>query len=172
MISLIITHVVTNEGYFITSFIDKTTAYILVCNGIENTLLVEEILDISKKKNIWVNEWNCFEDPIPKISNGLVILDNVEPQDFKNILSKTDIQRSLSTNLWLLISNDKLLQIWQYFDQTNLKISPSARIFFVKPFPSFGYDAIQVQGTGSFHIVLKVRNTHTKINFKLANSSA
>ena len=156
IITIALLHVVTNEEYFIRSFIDKTTAHIIVCYGVENILLVEEVLDLSKEKNIWVNQWNCFEDPIPKTINGLIILDGVEPHDFKNLLARRGIQRGLDTNIWLVVLNNRLLKIWEYFDQTNLRISPSAKIFFLKSALTFGYDAIQIQGTGSFDIVLKV----------------
>ena len=157
MITMTLVNVVINEEYSIRSFIDKTTTNIFICYGIENTLLVEELLDLSKEKNIWVNQWNCFEDPIPKTSDGLVILHDVEPHDFKNILARRGIQRGLNTNIWLVILNNSPLEIWEFFDQRNLRISPNARIFFIKKSISFGQEAIQVQGTGSYEIVLQVR---------------
>ena len=148
--------VVMNEEYFIRSFIDKATAHIIICYGVGNTLLLEEVLSVSKEKNIWVKQWNCFEDPIPEASSGLVILDGIKPYDFKTILARRGIQRGLDTNIWLVISNNRPLQILEYFDQTNLRISPSAKIFFLKSSLTFGYDAFQVEGTGSFDINLRV----------------
>ena len=140
----------------ISPFIDNDIASISICNGYEKDLLVEEVLHVSHQENVWVNQWNCFEDPITKTSYGLIILVDIEPQDFEDILGRENIQRSLTTNHWIVYSNKRTLQIMEYFDKRILRISPSARIFFVKS--SFGkrYDAVQVQGTGSYEVILKV----------------
>ena len=141
----------------IVPFVDNTITSILMCNdNDENIELIEEVMDISYSKNIWLNHWNCFEDPIPKISNGLMILDGIKPKTFKDILNREDIQRSLSSNYWLVISNPETLQIMEYFDQRHLMISLSARIFFVKQSSVLGHYATQVQGTGSYEVVTKV----------------
>ena len=140
----------------ITPFINDAITSISICNGEENSRLYEEVLDVSQRQNIWVNQWNCFEDPIPKTSDGLIILVDIEPQDFEVILGRENIQGSLTTNHWIVYSNQKTLEVMEYFNQKKLRISPSARIFVVKPSFHLGHNAIQVQGTGSYEVFLKV----------------
>ena len=148
----------------ITPFIHDAITSISICNGEENSRLFEEVLNVSQRKNIWVNQWNCFEDPIPKTSDGLIILVDIEPQDFEVILGRENIQGSLTSNHWIVYSNQKTLEVTEYFNQRKLRISPSARIFVVKPSFNPGHDAIQVQGTGSYEVFLKVNTLYPRCN--------
>ena len=79
------------NGKLIRTFIDRNVSSILICNAEENVHLIEQILNASKRENIWLNRWNCFEGPIPKISNGLIILDGIQLHVFLKILGKIEI---------------------------------------------------------------------------------
>ena len=164
IVTLLVMNLIAIQGELIVNpFIDDTTSSIIICNGDENNQLVREALEVSNVENIWISQWNCYDGPIPKASNSLIILIEIEPQDFKDILAREGIQRSLTTNNWIVYSNQKTLQVREYFDQRKLRLSPSARIFFVKPSFYPGHDAIQVQGTGSYEVTQKVLTNQRNI---------
>ena len=148
----------------ITPFINDALTSISICNADKNSRLLEEVLEVSQKENFWVNQWNCFEDPIPKTSDGLIILVDIEPQYFEDILGREDIQGRLTKNQWIVYSNEKTLEVMEFFNQRKLKISPSARIFVVKPSLYPGHHVIQVQGTGSYEVLLKVNTFCERYN--------
>ena len=159
ILTLIYSMAVQSE-LLITPFINDAITSISICNEDENSRLLEEVLDVSQRENIWVNYWNCFEDPIPKTSDGLIILVDIEPYDFEDILGRENIQGSLTTNHWIVYSNQKTLEVMEYFNQRKFRISPSARIFVVKPSFYPGHEAIQVQGTGSYEVIMKVNTLY------------
>ena len=82
---LIVMNSIAIQGDLIVNpFIDDTTSSIFICNGDENNQLVREVLEVSNVENIWISQWNCYNEPIPKASNSLIILIEIEPQDFRH----------------------------------------------------------------------------------------
>ena len=135
-------------------FVSQATRVIVICDPhSENEEVLEEIIDISAKKEIWMNHWDCYNSDIPKTTESLIILNGIEPSIFKDILVRPRIQLSLAYNTWVIIAKGKTSA---YFEQRNLKIGLNANIFIVSR-TILGYEVVQVSGTGTYDSKFKVR---------------
>ena len=151
-------NLVTIQGdLLITSFIDTSIKNILICNADRNTELLDEALELSNSRNLWVEQWDCEHGQIPETGDGVILLIEIEPEDFKNILEKENIQSSLTINTWIIYSQRRSIKILDYFNEKNLRIGPNARIFFVR-----ANDVTQVFGTGSYEVFF-----HVGINYQI-----
>ena len=102
-LALTLINLVTIQGeLLITSFIDDSIKNILVCNADRHTELLDEALELSNSRNLWVEQWDCVNGQIPETGDGVIFLIEIEPQEFKNILEKENIQSSLSSNTWII----------------------------------------------------------------------
>lgn len=153
-LALTLINLVTIQGeLLITSFIDDSIKNILICNVDRNTELLDEALELSNSRNLWVETWDCINGHIPETGDGVILLIEIEPKDFRNILVKENIQSSLSSNTWIIYSQRMTLRVLDYFNEKNLRIGPNARIFFVRPNAiDTVYDVIQIFGTGSYEV--------------------
>ena len=157
-LSLLILPISYCKLHQIEPFVSKATKVIVICDPhSDNEEVLEEVIDISAKEEIWVNHWDCENSPIPKTTEGLIILNGIEASIFKDILDRPRIQLSLAYNTWVIIAKGKTST---YFEQRNLKIGLNANIFVVSR-TILGYDVIQVSGTGTYDSKYKV----DKINF-------
>ena len=101
--------------------------------------------------NLWMSYTQ--EPIIPEdVRNTLIVLDAISPSHFNILLNtNTDIQASLSHNIWLSQLKDSSKVCQDYFQQVELKIGLNAQIFCIKE-----TQVTQVLGTGSQHVIFKV----------------
>ena len=137
-------------------FIDDSTTNIVLCNHSDDVDLIEEITDSSDQSHLWIEFWDCIAQPIPKTYNSLMVLSDIEPNDLRIIFNKENIQRSLTTNTWILYVSEGNPQINQYFNNLKLRLGLNVRLFGVKR-SSVVFDVTQVLGTGTNQVVYKVR---------------
>ena len=144
------------SGQFLDKFIDyKTTNNIILCNHSDDVDLIEEITDSSDQSHLWIEFWDCIAQPIPKTYNSLILLSEIEPNDLRIIFSKENIQRSLTTNTWILYVSEDNRQINQYFNNLKLRLGLNVRLFFVRR-SGVAIEATQVLGTGTNQVIYKV----------------
>ena len=145
---------------FIEKIIGKNFVF---CSKAYNDLFQEKLLENSRTRNIWIENWNCLDHDLPFLRNGVImILDDIRPQDLHRIFTMSGIQNSLSSNLWLILSQSTQNPISKYFDQTNLRIGLNAQILFLD-LSNEQRNVIQVLGTGSYKGEFKVQIVKNKI---------
>ena len=138
-------------------FIDKIIGKNMVfCSKTHNDLFQEKVLENSRTGNIWIENWNCLDHDLPFLRNGVMILDDIRPQDLHRIFTMSGIQNSLSSNLWLILSQSTQNPISKYFDQTNLRIGLNAQILFLD-LSNEQRNVVQVLGTGTSKVEFKVQ---------------
>ena len=141
------------ELHQIEPFVSPSLKVFVICGPhSDNEGVLDEIIDISAKKEIWVNHWDCENSDIPKTTESLIILNGIEPSIFKDILARPRIQLSLAYNTWVIIAKEKRSA---YFEQNNLKIGLNANIFVVSS-TILGHEVVQVSGTGTYNSKFKV----------------
>ena len=137
-------------------FIDKIIGKnIVFCSKTYNDFFQEKVLENSGTGNIWIKNWNCLEHDLPFLRDGVMILDEIEPQDLHRIFTMSGIQNSLSSNLWLILSQSTQNPISKYFDQTNLRLGLNAQILFLD-LSNKQRNVIQVLGAGTYKVEFKV----------------
>ena len=138
---------------FIEKIIGKNFVF---CSKAYNDLFQEKLLENSRTRNIWIENWNCLDHDLPFLRNGVMILDDIRPQDLHRIFTMSGIQNSLSSNLWLILSQSTQNPISKYFDQTNLRIGLNAQILFLD-LSNEQRNIVQVLGTGTYKVEFKVQ---------------
>lgn len=141
---------------FMNQFIDEKTTNIVLCNPTDNIGSLEDVTNISEQSHLWIEYWDCIDQPIPKTYNSLIILSDIEPNDMRMMFAKENIQRSLSTNTWVLYVDDNRKQFSQYFDNLKLSLGLNFRLFVVKR-SRVVFEVTQVLGTGTNQVIYKVR---------------
>ena len=126
---------------------------IVFCSGTYNDLFQEEIAKSIQIGEKWIRNWNCLDKDIPSIVDGLIVLEDIKPQDFHRILAQPNIQNSLSSNVWIVIGR---ISVEEYFNQRNLKIGLNAQILYLDS-QSGMRNVIQIQGTATFDVQFKVK---------------
>ena len=126
---------------------------IVFCSGTYNDLFQEEIANSFQAGERWIRNWNCLDKEIPSIVDGLIVLEDIKPQDFHRILALPNIQNSLSSNVWIVIGRPS---VEEYFNQRNLKIGLNAKILYLD-FQKDMRTVTQVQGTATFDVQFKVK---------------
>ena len=129
---------------------------IVFCSKTYNDLFQEKVLENSRMGDVWIENWNCFEHDLPFLRNGVMILDEIKPQDLHRIFTMSGIQNSLSSNLWLILSQTSKNPISKYFDQTNFRIGLNAQILFLD-LSNEQRNVFQVLGTGKYKVEFKVQ---------------
>ena len=94
---------------------------------------------------------------IPDVNNALIILDEMDPNQFKILLNQEGIQSNLINNFWLIHSSNESMEAKDYFHNNKLKIGLNAQIVFVKKWANEYQDAIQILGTGTSQVLYKVQ---------------
>ena len=93
---------------------------------------------------------------IPVVNNALIILDEIDPNQFNNLLNQEGIQSNLLNNFWLIHSSNESREAKDYFHKNKLKIGLNAQIVFVKKWANEYQDVIQILGTGTSQVSYKV----------------
>ena len=78
------------------------------------------------------------------------------PRDLRIVFSKENIQRSLTTNTWILHVRDENKQIEEFFDKLDLRLGLNVRLFVVKR-SRVEFEVTQVLGTGTIQVIYKVK---------------
>ena len=146
-----------NQGShsFLQPFVNQRPKTIAVCNLAMDDQIYEEIFEMTANFPSWVNYWDCIESGIPQVHQSLIILNEITAKNLQKVFSKSNIQNSISYNMWLIHISGTLQDVYSLFDDVKLKIGINAQLFIVQSSkPS--KDIIQVIGTG-----------HKKVNFKV-----
>ena len=148
---LLILFVHNCHGYDILQYFKaKETVF---CGRTYNDLFQEEIANSFQAGEKWIRNWNCLDKEIPSIVNGLIVLEDIKPQEFLRLLAQPNIQNSLSSNVWIVIGRTS---VEEYFNQRNLKIGLNAQILYLD-FQSGGGIVTQILGTATFQVKRMVR---------------
>ena len=138
---------------YIQSFLDQNPTSISVCNMAVSDQIYEEIFQMSTKANIWTYFWNCLVSEIPQGQGGLIILNDITPNELQKVFSKSHIQNSITYNIWVIYISSK--DTYSLFEEIKLKIGINAQIFIVK-YSGVMNEVIQVIGTGLNQVEFKV----------------
>ena len=127
-------------------------------NSYKESILTKNIcLDFTnstKNESVWLIQWNGLK--IPGVNNALIILDEIDPNQFNNLLNQEGIQSNLLNNFWLIHSSNESREAKDYFHKNKLKIGLNAQIVFVKKWANEYQDVIQILGTGTSQVSYKV----------------
>ena len=141
---------------FVKPFLHANINHVVLCNEESSDDIFEDILDSIGEKDIWINHWNCSRDEIPFVHKGLIILNNVKPKVFKAILKLQGIQKSLSSNLWIVKVPSTVQDLTEYFTESKLKLGLNVQLFFVKSVAELN-SVVQALGLGDFQPKFEVR---------------
>ena len=147
---------------FVKPFLHQNVNHVILCNEESTDDIYEDVLDSISDKDIWINHWNCTRDEIPFVHKGLIILNNVQPEVFKKILKLQGIQKSLSSNLWIVKVPNAVQDFTEYFTESKLKLGLNVQLFFVKSVAK-QYSVVQALGLGNFQPRFEVRHIGTCI---------
>ena len=90
-----------------------------------------KVIEFSHNFDLYLEKWDCFNN-VPKLNKALIVTNNPNPIHFSNLLNQKDAQRSLASNIWLIISRNDSMNLLEYFDNNELRIGLNAQIFFAK----------------------------------------
>ena len=140
---------------YIEPFLKQNPKSISVCNMAISDQIYEEIFQMSTKTNTWTYFWDCLGSEIPQGQGGLIILNNISPNELQKVFSKSHIQNSITYNIWVIYISHSSKDTYSLFDGIKLKIGINAQIFIVKSSGSTK-EVIQVIGTGLNQVEFKV----------------
>ena len=140
---------------YIQPFLKQNPKSISVCNMAVSDDIYEEIFQMSTKTNTWNYFWDCLGSEIPQGQGGLIILNNISPNELQKVFSKSHIQNSITYNIWVIYISHSSKDTYSLFDGIKLKIGINAQIFIVK-FSGSTKEVIQVIGTGLNQVEFKV----------------
>ena len=148
----------TNAQYeFLQYLISDTTKQLLTCNIKGHDFEVDIMVQIQDHHSeLWIKYWDCFGSSIPQVHDAIIILNQIQPFQWYEILQKKNIQLSLSSNFWVIYVTQSEVSITSYFIQKILKIGIDAGILFIKKTPDKKEVITQVIGKGTFETEYKV----------------
>ena len=155
--------ILTNAQYeFLQYLISDTTKQLLTCNIKGHDFEVENMVQIQDHySELWIKYWDCFGSSIPQVHDAIIILNQIQPFQWYEILQKKNIQLSLSSNHWVIyVSPSEVSSITSYFNQKILKIGIDAGILFIKKTPNKKEVITQVIGKGTYETEFKVRSKY------------
>ena len=131
------------------TFLSPDINHVIVCSENSTDGALEYMQSIIDRNDIWIYYWYCAREEIPPIHNGLMILNNVEPEIFKKILQLQGIQNSLTSNLWIIQVPSSVQDLEEYFSKNKLKLSLNIQIFFIKSIKEQN-SVVQALGLGKY----------------------
>ena len=156
----IISKIFPSTTYFVKNFLHSNINNVILCNEESSDDIFEDVFDSTGEKDIWVNHWNCSRDEIPSVHKGLIILNNVRPKIFQNILTLQGIQKVLSSNLWIIKVPSSVQDLAEYFTKSKLKLGLNVQLFFVNSFAGQNH-VVQALGLGDLQPNFKVGQSNT-----------
>ena len=146
------------KSTFLKYFINNSTKYLIICNlnGV-NDLVIDEFVTIAYDFGIWTRNWQCDVEDIPDAQNALMIMNEINEEQFNDVLMKENIQKSLRTNTWLIYTSDSEKEAQNYFKRNSLKIGINAQIIFVK-YASDIHSVTQILGTATLNLKFRALN--------------
>ena len=146
---------------FLQYLISDTTKQLLTCNIKDHDFEVDDMVQIQDHHSeLWIKYWDCFESKIPQVHDAIIILNEIKPFQWYEILQKKNIQLSLSSNHWVIYISQSEASIASYFNQKFLKIGLVAGILFIKKKPDRKEVITQVIGKGTYDTEFKVRSKY------------
>ena len=152
------------QSNYLEPFLLQSTENIIVCSGNFEDVNYEVLMP-KNNQSIWISEWDC--KTIPEVENSVIVLDEVQPNQFKGLLNQEGIQKSIFRNIWLIHIKNQNQQYKDFFVGNNLRIGLNAQIFIIRSFHNHD-DIYQILGAGTTKVELKV----STINFVLIHVDA
>ena len=90
-----------------------------------------EVIELSHNFDIHMEKWDCFNND-QKLNDALIVINEPNPNHLSCLLNQKDAQRSLSSNIWLIITRNDSMNLLEYFHKNGLRIGLNAQIFFAK----------------------------------------
>ena len=146
------------KSTFLKYFINNSTKYLIICNlnGV-NDLVIDEFVTIAYDFGIWTRNWQCDVEDIPDAQNALMIINEINEEQFNDVLMKENIQKSLRTNTWLIYTSDSEKEAKSYFKRNPLQIGINVQIFFVK-YANDIHSVTQILGTATLDLKFRALN--------------
>ena len=146
------------KSTFMKYFINNSTKYLIICNlNGTNDLVTDEFMTNAYDFGIWTQNWQCDVKDIPDAQNALMIINEINEEQFNDVLMKENIQKSLRTNTWLIYTSDSEKEAKSYFKRNPLKIGINVQIFFVK-YANDIHSVTQILGTATLDLKFRALN--------------
>ena len=135
-------------GPFLTPNIKNIVHYEI--NDVED-MNYENYISVSDQEK-WMIHWNG--SIIPEVTDAIIVLDEVGQKVFQKILEKEGMQRSLSSNIWLIHS--KKSSVSDYFSNIRFRFGLNVLIFFISTTSNNSMFVTQIIGKGVSQVSYKV----------------
>ena len=137
-------------------FASQSFKTLALCRIVEDQNYLD-IIKISTQYNIAVVFWNCSK--LIEIDDSIIVFLEPEVHEISLILKQPGVQKSLSSNVWLMFSSHSMIHsIPNYFKNSVLAVGLNANIFFVRSIEASGFavEITQMLGTGTKKGLFKV----------------
>ena len=154
LFSLNIANIFVNvQSNYLEPFLLQSTENIIVCSENFDDMNYEVLMAKNNQSTIWISEWDC--KTIPEVDNSVIVLDEVQPNRFTDLLNQEGIQKSIFRNIWVIHIKNQNRQNKDFFVDNKLRIGLNAQIFIIRSFHNHD-DIYQILGAGTSKIELKV----------------
>ena len=105
------------QSNYLEPFLLQSTENIIVCSDNFDDMNYEVLMAKNNQSTIWISEWDC--KTIPEVDNSVIVLDEVQPNRFTDLLNQEGIQKNIFRNIWVIyiIINVLWSKFWKITDR-------------------------------------------------------